>query len=179
MTSGSTRLAIIGIGADLREDDAIGSLLASDLIDKYALLAGDPSSDNETHVEGELFRKNPVLVLNGTVVPEQHILTLTAFGPDTVIVVDAARIGGGAIPGDLAFIDLDKLDTATFSTHTISVRSFVEMSQLMGCNADFIIIGIQPASLGYGEALSEEVSATKVFLESLLGRLIDTLLEQT
>jgi len=109
-----------------------------------------------------------LLVLNASVAPEQYISMLKEFSPENIVIIDAATMGAAANPGDLAFIETDELDLSTFSTHTISLRYFIEILKTLGVDAECFVIGIQPATLGYGEALSQPVEETKVFLKSLL-----------
>jgi hydrogenase maturation protease len=162
------RIAIIGIGADLREDDAVGNLLASELIDAIKQLLDDRSYTEYTYSESESLVAGQVLVVNASVAPEQYISFIKDFVPEKIVIIDAASMGAAGNPGDLAFIDTSELDMSTFSTHTISLRYFIEILKAIGVDVDAFVIGIQPASLGYGEMLSQPVEETKVFLKSLL-----------
>ena len=169
---GTRKLAVIGIGADLREDDAVGNVLARELINEVeANHHPGPGTDHE-HSADEYVKIGGLLVLNATVAPEQYITLVKGFAPDTVLIIDAAVMGKHARSGDIAFIDAAELDASTFSTHTISLRYFIEILYTLGLKARFLIVGIQPEKLGYGEELSQAVDETKVFLKSLLLRYI-------
>ncbi|HME52730.1 MAG TPA: hydrogenase maturation protease [Candidatus Lokiarchaeia archaeon] len=161
-------IVVIGIGADLREDDAVGNLLACELVASIKELLDTMGNNDYVYSENEYIRGGQILVLNASVAPEQYISMVKGFAPEKIIIVDAAKMGAAANPGDMAFIETDELDMSTFSTHTISLRYFIEILKTMGLDAEFFVIGIQPASLGYGEALSRPVEETKVFLKSLL-----------
>ncbi|NMC04006.1 MAG: hydrogenase maturation protease [Candidatus Lokiarchaeota archaeon] len=173
------RLALIGIGADLREDDAVGTLLARELIDEIDQGCHLPPGIDHEHSIDELVKVGGLLVINATVAPEQYITLVKEFAPDTVLLVDAAAMGKGVMPGDIAFIKETELDASTFSTHTISLRYFIEILQTMGLRATFLIIGIQPGKLGYGEEISPHVAETKVFLKSMLLRYVRKTFMQT
>jgi hydrogenase 3 maturation protease len=167
---GAHRLAVIGIGADLREDDAVGNLLARELVAEIEeSYHPKPNTDYE-HSADEYVKIDALLVLNATVAPEQYITLVKAFAPDFVLLVDAAAMGKHASPGDIAFIKATELDASTFSTHSISLRHFIEILNALGLRAQFLIVGIQPEKLGYGEELSPPVAETKVFLKSMLLR---------
>ncbi len=169
---GTRKLAVIGIGADLREDDAVGNVLARELVaDIESSHNPYPSTDHE-HSADEYVRIGGLLVLNATVAPEQYITLVKCFAPDTVLIIDAAAMGKHASPGDIAFIGAAELDASTFSTHTISLRYFIEILNTLGLKARFLIVGVQPEKLGYGEELSPAVEETKVFLKSLLLRYV-------
>jgi hydrogenase maturation protease len=167
---GTNRLAVIGIGADLREDDAVGNLLARELVSEVEAHHHQESNADYRYSEDEYVKINGLLVLNATVAPEQYISIVKDFAPDTTLIIDAAAMGKHANPGDIAFIAESELDTSTFSTHTISLRYFIEILNTLGLHAKFLIVGIQPERLGYGEELSPAVAETKVFLKSLLLR---------
>lgn len=165
---GCHQIAVVGIGADLREDDAVGNLLASELVGSIKEMLDTSINTNYDLSENEYIRSGQLLVLNASVTPEQYISLLKDFLPEKIIIIDAATMGAAANPGDLAFIKPEELDISTFSTHTISLRYFIEILKTIGVDAECFVIGIQPASLGYGEALSQPVEETKVFLKSLL-----------
>jgi len=167
---GTRRLAIIGIGADLREDDVVGNLLARELIGEIKQSMDASHNGSYEYTDEERIQSGNLLVLNATVAPELYLSLVKSFAPDRVIIIDAASMGAKAKPGDLAFITPAELDASTFSTHTISLRYFVEILKTMGLDAEFAIIGIQPANLGYGEALSQPVEETKAFLKTLFLR---------
>ncbi|MBN2151310.1 MAG: hydrogenase maturation protease [Candidatus Lokiarchaeota archaeon] len=170
---GTRRLAVIGIGADLREDDAVGSLLARELVDEIEAIERPGGGTVHEHSVDEYVKAGGLLVLNASVVPEQYITLVKDFAPDTIVIVDAASMGEQAGPGDLAFVRTDELDASTFSTHTISLRYFIEILSVLGVDARILIVGIQPERIGYGEDLSPQVAGTKVFLKSLLLRYLE------
>jgi hydrogenase maturation protease len=169
---GTRRLAAIGIGADLREDDAVGNLLARDLVAEIEDCTQASHDASHDYSVDEYVKHGNVLVLNASVAPEQYLTLVKDFAPDTVLIVDAASMGARVRPGDISFIGTSELDTSTFSTHTLSLRYFIEILKTLGVNARFLIVGIQPAALGYGEELSPAVAETKVFLKSLLLRYV-------
>ena len=164
----SKKVAIIGVGADLREDDAIGNLLARDLVRAFQEKLKALGIDWLAFSDDEYVIANDWMILNASVVPEQYITLLEDFNPDCVFIVDAAQMGAAANPGDIAFIEKDELDKVSFSTHTLSLRHFIEILQTLGSSAEFIIGGVQPKLLDYGEELSPEVEQTRIFLRKFI-----------
>ncbi|MBD3185416.1 hydrogenase maturation protease [Candidatus Bathyarchaeota archaeon] len=164
---GTRKLAIIGIGADLREDDAVGNYLARALVNDVQEMARDMEV-TITYAPGEELAGSNLLILNASVVPEQYITTVMEFNPDTMIIVDAAQMGDEALPGDLAFIAEDEIDMVTGSTHTLSLNHFTGILKKLGSTARVVIIGVHPARLDYGEDLSAPVNSTLTFLKDFL-----------
>nr|MDO8117979.1 hydrogenase maturation protease [Candidatus Sigynarchaeota archaeon] len=165
-------MAVIGVGADLREDDAIGSVIARELVDNTCNEANAHGIAIISHAESEQIQTDFALIIDASVIPEQYISTIISFQPDHIVIVDAAMMGGTACAGDIAYINPLEIDKLAFSTHTLSLGQFIELLKTMGLDATYIIIGIQPRNMDYGERISSEVSHTKVFLVSLLMKLI-------
>lgn len=125
-------MAIIGIGAELNGDDAVGVHTARRL--KTVL----PSAQN-------------VLVLEGGTLPESITGPLRRFAPELVILVDAADFGG--VPGEVQWIDSMKIGGASFSTHSMPLSLLAEyLSNEVGCET--MILGVQPQRLEFAAPLS-------------------------
>ena len=118
-------LLSVGMGQELRGDDAAGVLVADHLA---RLLVNQPDR----------------LVINGGAAPENFTGPLRRFSPALVILVDAAQMGGQ--PGEIRWIEADQLDGFTGSTHTLPPKvlaSFLKAE--IGCQVELIKI-----SGGYG-----------------------------
>lgn len=168
LVAGARRLVIAGVGSDVRNDDAIGSLVARDVITGLHREASARGIIPARIVENELIELRNVLIIDTCVVPEQFITTIHEFNPDLVIILDAAVMAGETMPGDIFFVNESELDGTTFSTHTLPLRQFIEVLQALGTAATFRIVGIQPANLDHGEVLSPAVTDAKIFLGSML-----------
>src|SRR5512137_2609207 len=129
---GTRRLVMIGIGADLREDDAVGNLLARELVAEIETSLHPGECAGHEYSVDEYVKINGLMVLNATVAPEQYITLVKDFTPEAVLLIDAAAMGKHARPGDIAFINPAELDASTFSTHTISLRYFIEILHTLG-----------------------------------------------
>jgi len=129
------RVAFLGIGHPLRRDDAAGVEVCERL-------------------RPALRGRHDVLVVSGGSAPENCVGALRAFGPDLVIVIDAARMGQP--PGTLLRIDPSDPRVAGASTHTLPLPTFCEyVAETLGC--EVTLLGIEPADTSFGEGLTPAV----------------------
>jgi len=129
------RTVIITIGNSLRADDGVGPFIGGQVPDRDGLL-----------------------VLDALMNPENIVEDAIAYQPEKMIVIDAADFGGA--PGEIRVIPLDQLQHYTvLSTHHFPVHVSLGIIQ-EETGADLTILGIQPASVEFSEAMSEEVRET-------------------
>jgi hydrogenase 3 maturation protease len=138
------RAVLLAIGNPMRGDDALGACLADRLQGKVGATVVDA---------GE--------------VPENYVGVVAAAQPEIVVIVDAAELGAAA--GDVAVVAPDDLGSATFSTHNSGLALFVRFLR-SEIPADIVIIGVQPSSTAYGQAMTPEVGATIAVLQELFER---------
>ena len=120
---GSPRVVVLGIGQELNGDDAAGVLAARALKRR---LAG----------------QGRVLVVDGGAAPENVTGKLRAFGPQLVLLIDAAEMGER--PGTIRWLDWQDTTGLSGSSHTLPpavLGGF--LAQSLGCAVG--LIGIQPA----------------------------------
>lgn len=130
------RLAVIGIGHELRGDDAAGLAVARAL---RSALANDER----------------LLVIDAGPAPENHTGPLRRFAPDVVLLVDAAQMGEP--PGAIRCVSWQDLDGFGGSTHTLSPHILATfLIDELGCQVS--LIGIQPAQDRVAAELSPEVA---------------------
>ncbi len=123
------RLAIVGIGSDLRGDDAAGLLVLHHL---RAALVGH--------------RTNTIRLFNGGTAPENMTGAITRFMPSHILLVDAADLGQK--PGTLQLIAPENISGVSFSTHVLPLNILTAyLQRALPCQA--IIIGIQPGLTGF------------------------------
>ncbi len=126
-----SKIAILGIGNELRHDDAVGLAV----VDRLSSSFDDPS----------------VVVRNCQNAPENFTGYLKRVKPTCVVLVDAADFG--ALPGDAHIFQLNDLKGSSVSTHKASLLALGEYLQTeMNCN--IFLIGIQPANCDFGDGLS-------------------------
>lgn len=135
------KLAMLGVGSELRGDDGVGPYLSEKL-------SG--------------FNSESFLSINGDLVPENFTRDLRKFQPDNIIIIDAAFMGKSA--GDIEIVKINELTGISFSSHSMPLSVLGKyLSQEIGANV--YILGIQPIYIDFGSELSLEVrkSADKIF----------------
>ena len=132
------RVAILGVGSDLRGDDVAGVLVA-ERFSRQDLKAG------------QRLRKK---VFIGATAPENLSGQIKRFNPTHLVIIDSADFGKPA--GRVRLIERQELDGITFCTHRLPLKIMVDyLAQAINCAA--IIIGIQPKTISFGSLPSKEV----------------------
>jgi hydrogenase 3 maturation protease len=128
------RTAVLGIGSELRGDDAAGIFAARLLMERLPEL-------------------EHLLVLDTGPVPENFTGPLRRFQPDLVILIDAAHMG--AQPGELRWLDPQDTTGFSASTHSLPLHVFASfLAHELECEVR--LLGIQPAHTGFDHGLSPE-----------------------
>ena len=129
------RTAVLGIGHELRGDDAAGLEVARRL---KVRMAGYPDW----------------LVLETGPVPENFSGPLRRFSPDIVILVDAALLDEP--PGSLRLVDWREAGGFPSSTHSLPLATLAGfLASELGCEVR--LLGIQPGDDSLGAPLSPAV----------------------
>jgi hydrogenase 3 maturation protease len=121
----------------LRSDDAAGVLVARRL------------------AESRLTRGlDSLLVIDSGQAPENTTAELRRFGPEFVVLIDAAEMG--EVPGAIRVVEIHEIDGMSASTHTLPLSMLAKFLYLeLGCEVK--ILGIQPDSTEIGDSVSEAV----------------------
>lgn len=127
------KVLVLGIGNSLKQDDGAGP----HFVRKFQVLS------------------SKFQVLNGGVAPENFTGKIKQIRPDTLVIVDAIDFGGR--PGGIKIFDEEEFGVRSFSTHNVSLKTFVGFLKEDFPNLNVIIVGIQPKQTGLGEGLSPEV----------------------
>ncbi|MEN4007137.1 MAG: hydrogenase maturation peptidase HycI [Methanobacteriaceae archaeon] len=142
------KVVIMGIGNEIKGDDAIGPNTAWKL--------------------DELFKKNDeVLVLDGGTVPENYTNLIRKENPTHIILVDAVEMKNE--PGYIRIVKKEEIADYNLSTHAMPVSFLIKFMETT-IDADIILIGIQPEKIDLGEGISKEV-------EKSIGIVVNTLFE--
>lgn len=149
MLKDARRVAIIGIGSDLRADDAAG-------VEVVRGLRGHLTSPN-------------VLLIDGGVAPENFTAQIKKFRPSHVIMIDATDLG--LKPGTASIVDLNTITGPSIFSHRLPLSIFADYLRAHD-EAKIILIGIQPANARIGAAMSKQVkksvdTTSAVILEAL------------
>ncbi|WEL18504.1 Hydrogenase maturation protease HycI [Halorhabdus sp. SVX81] len=142
------RVALVGMGSELRGDDAVG-------LEVVRRLDG---------IGADRLR-----VIEGGVAPENQTGVIRRFEPDWIVLVDAIAFGGD--PGDSKWIESDDLGGESFSSHK-STPAMLETFLTREMDADVALFGVEPARIEFGTDLS---SAVQQRLDDLVAELSDAL----
>jgi len=129
------KVVILGIGNTLKNDDGIGSIIAS-------------------RIKGKV----PYLVYDAGPTPENYLGKIIKDKPDNIVIIDAADFGGK--PGEFRIVEGEDIKTVNlFSTHNASISLTINYLQ-SNLKADIIILIIQPKNINFGDTLSPEIKET-------------------
>jgi hydrogenase 3 maturation protease len=128
------RVAIIGVGSDMRADDAAG-------VEVVRSLRGHLKSPN-------------VLLIDGGVAPENFTAQIKKFRPSHVIMIDATDLG--TKPGAASIVDLNEITGPSVFSHRLPLSIFADYLRAQD-EAKIILIGIQPANARVGAGMTKEV----------------------
>lgn len=135
------RITILGIGAELRGDDAVGFEIALQLQARLSL---------------------PTLqVIAAGASPENFTSLVRGFQPALVLLVDAAQMN--EIPGTIRWLTMEDISVLPATTHTLPLNLLAQYLQIeVGCQV--ALIGIQPLQTGLFSSLSPmvQLAATEV-----------------
>lgn len=128
------KIAVLGIGSALRSDDAAGMYLIELLRNRV--------------------KKENVLLIAGSTAPENFTGVIKKFGPDQLLVVDAAYMG--LQPGEAKVVPAADISGLSFSTHMLPLSVMLGyLEKEIKC--DVACIGIQPRYVDQGLPMSEAV----------------------
>jgi hydrogenase 3 maturation protease len=134
------KIAVLGIGSELRADDAVGMVIAKGL-----------KSYIKDKKKGQ---RNSLKVFLGHTAPENLTGEVNKFKPTHLIIIDAVDFHQQA--GATGVIDTRAEAGISFSTHRIPLKIIKDyFYKSVAC--DTIIIGIQPESVEFCGALSPKI----------------------
>ncbi len=144
------RVAVVGIGHELRGDDAVGVMIARAL---QAWAADQPQ----------------IVVIDGGSAPENQTGALRRFAPDLVLLIDAVDLDRPA--GSIDWLAWETTTGLSASTHTLPPYLLGKYLKLtLGC--EVALIGIQPAQLTLGSlspAVKKAAEGVAARLRAILG----------
>jgi len=132
------KIAVVGIGSDLRGDDIAGLLVLRHL--RTALARS---------------RLQTIRLFDGGTAPENLTGEIIRFQPSHILLVDAADLG--LQPGAAKLIELEAVAGVSFSTHVLPLSILAEyLKQALPCR--IIILGIQPGCTSFGSKPCREIN---------------------
>jgi hydrogenase 3 maturation protease len=158
--AGARRIAVLGVGSDLRGDDAAGLLVARQ-IERAAAKA---RAESAKPGRGPAFR-----VFHGGTTPENLTGEIRRWAPTHLVIVDAADFGGE--PGAIRLIDPEDAGGVSFSTHSLPLSVLASYIQSQA-PCEIMLLGIQPASVEFGAPVSAKVRSAARKVSAFLRRLV-------
>ena len=126
---------ILGIGNEIKGDDALGSVIAQK--------------------SSSLFNKNKnIVVFDGGTVPENYTGLIRKENPTHIILVDAVDMKKE--PGYIRVVKKEEIANYNISTHAMPISFLIKYMETT-VSAQIILVGIQPKSMGLTEQISKEV----------------------
>jgi len=117
----------VGIGNVLRHDDGVG-----------------------VYIVTKIYENQHIRVINAEVSIENYIGKINAFDPAVIILIDSMFLGRK--PGYCQLLSKERLGGISTHTHNISLRIISDLFK-----SEILILGIQPATVSFGEGLSAPV----------------------
>ena len=103
--------------------------------------------------------------------PEVDTWKMREAKPDTLLFIDAVDFGGE--PGNLALLEPEELRSDGFDTHRAPLKLTMEyLERELDCHC--LVLAVQPKDVRQGAPMCEEVTSAVEYLETMLGRLLDT-----
>jgi hydrogenase 3 maturation protease len=136
----SRRLLFIGVGNVLKRDDGVGVIISKGIIERPGILS-----------------------LTVEVSIENYIGKINSLEPGEIVIIDCMELGSS--PGAYRLMELENVEDITFNTHNIS----------LGKLGDFFhyptyVLGIQPESVQFGDALSLPVRDTAMQIVNMINQ---------
>ncbi len=136
------KVMILGVGNPLRGDDGAGPYLIEQL-------------------KGQV----DATLLDCEEVPENFLGKIAENQPNSILIIDAVDLGEN--PGAVAILEEDKLEGTSWSTHHPSLKLFINCVKA-DTGSNVLVLGIQPKSVQFGSAISDEVKETLVLLQQII-----------
>jgi len=148
--SSATTAVVLGVGSEMRSDDAAGLRVAA-AVSAWALQG--------------------VRALEAGPVPENCTAEIRRLHPAHLIIVDCAQMGEE--PGTLRVFQPSEIAGVSFGTHGLPLGVLAEYLRVeVGCSVVFL--GIQPLKVDFGETLSPRVERAVGEAAQLLRKLLIT-----
>jgi hydrogenase 3 maturation protease len=148
------RVAVLGIGSELRGDDVAG-ILSAQQIEKITRRKNTPSE---------------VRVFIGETAPENLTGEIKKFQPTHLIIIDSADLN--AEPGHVRVLNPDEIGGISFCTHSLPIKVMTDYL-LQSFDFHVITIGIQPKTLAVGARPSKQIVQAAKQLSTTIAKLLN------
>jgi hydrogenase maturation protease len=148
-------IVVIGVGSELRGDDAVGIIIARRVVEL------GPLPETVSVIEGHTGGLD---------------LLFDIEDADRAILIDAVDFGGE--PGQIEVFDAEDADIhltqRIASLHHVSLADVLELGRTTGIKTRITIVGLQPADTSLGLGLSEVVAAQVDRAAGIVRGLVET-----
>ncbi len=135
-TEDCSKLIFLCIGNDMRGDDAVGPLIAKNLV--------------------KLFRNQEgFVVINAGTVPENYTGIIKKEQPSHIIFIDAVEMKKN--PGSIKLIRCEEIADYNISTHAMPLSFMIKYLESF-INVKILLIGIQPKNMELSNQISKEAN---------------------
>jgi hydrogenase 3 maturation protease len=143
------KIAILGIGSELMQDDAAGIIISQNLQNKFG----------EKHTNFKIY--------TGYTTPENFTKDISDFNPEQLILIDSADMK--LKPGTIAEVPVERITDFSLGTHKLSLAMMIKyLREVIDCK--FTVIAIQYKSVEFnGPVTSEVKSAINEVADLLIG----------
>lgn len=142
---------ILGIGNDMRGDDALGSVLAQKM--------------------SNLFSENKdVVIFDGKTVPENFTGAIKRENPSHIILLDAVKMK--ETPGYIKFVNKEEIANYSISTHAMPLSFFIKYLESTS-PSELILLGIQPKDMNLICEISSEVQKSMGYVLELFNTVLN------
>ncbi len=139
------RVAVLGVGSELRGDDIAGILAAQQIEKTITKQTTSPK----------------IRVFIGETAPENLTGEIKKFQPTHLIIIDAAEFNKE--PGHIEIMEPETIGGTSFCTHSLPLKVIIGYL-LESFKFQAIIIGIQPKTLVFGAQPTKEVVAAAKYI---------------
>ena len=136
---------MLGVGSELRGDDAAGG----------AVIAALEPNDN-------------LALFDSGTAPENFTGAIRAFAPEHLLIVDAAEIEGE--PGAVRVMEEGEIAGVTFTTHMLPLTVMIDFMR-KDMTFGVTVLGIRPASTEFGMDLTPAVAEAVKRVAGWIGEL--------
>ncbi|MGA2680088.1 MAG: hydrogenase 3 maturation endopeptidase HyCI [Sedimentisphaerales bacterium] len=147
------RVAVLGIGSELRGDDIAGLLVAQQIEKTITKQTTSPE----------------IRVFIGETAPENLTGEIKKFQPTHLIIIDAAELNKE--PGHIEIMEPETIGGTSFCTHSLPLKVIIGYL-LESFKFQAIIIGIQPKTLTFGAQPTKEVIAAAKHIAKAITKLL-------
>lgn len=149
----ATKIAVLGVGSELRGDDVAGMLVAEEIL----------------KLKNKKIKKGRFKVFLGATAPENLTSEIKRYKPTHILMIDAADLGKK--PGTIVLLKPEETTGISFSTHSLPPRIMTDYL-LANLDCEIIIIGIQPKRIDFGSRLSQEVEKAAKYISDAIKAVI-------